>query len=405
MDASIKKKLIMVTSVVAAIFVIAAAGNLFETNQQGNYQVKQAFLTGEMSVHSDPGTYWQGFGVVDTYQMTDDYYFFTADKKDQVEPVAHVDNSAIEVTFNNESRGWVSGQLKFRLPADQKNQLKIDREFHSNEGVKRLIQTYITEVLTQTAPLMSAEEAYSTRRSEFNEIAERQLRQGIYHKTTKRIQVQGEHAGEESFDESSTKRVVELTLDKDGQPIITKTSPLRDFGIEVINFTVLKTKFDQRTEELIAEKKETEMKQVLSEADTRKAQQDAIKAEAEGRARVAIAEAEALVLKKTAVIEAQRQYEVAQYDRKKAEEQAKAELVRREADAKANKLLVMAGLTPRERAEFDMKTAIGVAEQLSKVQLPQLMTFGGGNQGPTDPFQAVGLESLMKISKGLVEGK
>ena len=49
-----------------------------------------------------------------------------------------------------------------------------------------------------------------------------------------------------------------------------------------------------------------------------------------------------------------------------------------------------------------MKTSIGVAEKLSQVKLPRLMVFGGGNgQTPTDPFAAVGLESMMRISKGL----
>lgn len=48
------------------------------------------------------------------------------------------------------------------------------------------------------------------------------------------------------------------------------------------------------------------------------------------------------------------------------------------------------------------RTAIDVAEQLSKVRFPSMMVFGGGgNSSPTDPFAAVGLESMMRISEKL----
>jgi hypothetical protein len=44
-------------------------------------------------------------------------------------------------------------------------------------------------------------------------------------------------------------------------------------------------------------------------------------------------------------------------------------------------LKVAAGLTPQERAQIQKETAIGVAEKLSDMKLPQVYIEGGGKEG------------------------
>ena len=68
------------------------------------------------------------------------------------------------------------------------------------------------------------------------------------------------------------------------------------------------------------------------------------------------------------------------------------------AEAEVNKLKVAAGLTPLERATIAKETAIGVAAELSKVQFPSTLILGGGNGSATNPFDAIGIESYMRIS-------
>ena len=70
--------------------------------------------------------------------------------------------------------------------------------------------------------------------------------------------------------------------------------------------------------------------------------------------------------------------------------------------AEANRLKVQAGLTPQEKAEWDYKTAVGVAEALanSKVQwVPQVMM--GGQQGGSTAMDAVGLKMLLDVSNSI----
>lgn len=70
--------------------------------------------------------------------------------------------------------------------------------------------------------------------------------------------------------------------------------------------------------------------------------------------------------------------------------------------AAANRALVAAGLTPAERAEWDYKTAVGVAQALaeSKVSWVPSVMFGGGSSS-NSAMDAVGLKMLLDITKSL----
>lgn len=118
-----------------------------------------------------------------------------------------------------------------------------------------------------------------------------------------------------------------------------------------------------------------------------------------------MARAEEEVLKIKAVTQAEKEYEVSKLNRQRAEEEAAANLSIREAEAKGAALLVQAGMTPRDKAEIDKETAIGVAAEMAKIQLPEVMIFGSGEGSPTNPFDAIGLEAFMNISEKITNSK
>lgn len=68
-----------------------------------------------------------------------------------------------------------------------------------------------------------------------------------------------------------------------------------------------------------------------------------------------------------------------------------------QAQAEANRLKVQAGLTPQERAEWDYKTTVGVAQALanSNVQWVPSVMMGGANG--TNAMDAVGLNMLLDV--------
>lgn len=70
------------------------------------------------------------------------------------------------------------------------------------------------------------------------------------------------------------------------------------------------------------------------------------------------------------------------------------------ADAKAykNAKLVNAGLTPQEKAEWEYKTAVGVAGEISKLNFPQTMIIGGEDSSGTPLESLIGAAMAKQLT-------
>jgi regulator of protease activity HflC (stomatin/prohibitin superfamily) len=391
----------LIGALVAAVFVLIAVvsvgSQLFGTNNAGYYQIKQAAVTGTMTVIDLPGTYTRFFSDITTYHVSDMHYF----SKSKLDGGDGDEASPIKVRFNDGGTADVSGAIKYRLPVDPVRRLRLHQDFKSYAAFKHdLIRQTVAEAMMQTATLMKAEESYSTRRSEFTSLVEDQVKTGIYETQSKELK---------SADADGNERVdVEVSVKRDakGQPNIRKISPLAQYGVEVISFTIKEIDFDPTIDALIQKKKEAEQMKVVARANAEKAKQDAITAREQGNARIATEKANQDVEKVKDVTIAQKLFEVSQLNRKQAEQDAAADVVKGKALAEVSKLKVAAGLTPLEKATIAKDTAIGVAHELSSIQLPTMMITGGDSKGGhADPFTAVGLESLMRINDKLAGQK
>ena len=127
-------------------------------------------------------------------------------------------------------------------------------------------------------------------------------------------------------------------------------------------------------------------------------QQKAIKAEEEGKAAAAEAKWKQEREKAIAVTKAQQEFEVAELEAKKAKQVALKVQAEGEAKAAANRALVQAGLTPAERAEWDYKTAVGIAEALAKSNVrwvPEIIMTGQGSSNSA--MDAVGFNMMLDV--------
>lgn len=374
------------------IVLLSTAGSLLETNNAGYYQVKQAAFSGHLSVRTEPGTYWQGFGGITTYLVSDEYYF----SKHDADGDSHATDGPIKVRFNDGGTADISGVIKFRLSTKETDQLLLHNDFKNYSSVKHsLLRQVVTEAVQQTANLMRAEDSYSTRRSEFAALSEEQVQRGVF-ETVGIVQRLKDTEGNEFVDTSVNLKIV------NGRPAVRKTSPLPRYNIEVLQFVIKDIDFDDTIEKLIEQKKLAEQQKVVARANAEKAKQDAITAREQGEAKVAVAKAEEEVKKIQAVVAAQKEFEVSVFARKQAAEQAASVTLKGEADAKIAKLKVSAGLTPLEKATIAKETSIGVAAELAKVQFPSMMVIGGSSNGHAlNPFDAVGLKSMIEISNQL----
>ena len=272
----------------------------------------------------------------------------------------------------------------------------------------------------KTAPIFTAEEAKVTRIAEFRKLAEDMLTEGEYATT---IEVLKEKAGEDEVDsngkvikkaETQEYRITKLKLDKDGNRVLTKKSALKQYGISVLQFEIQNVKLDEKAQKQLDIVKEREMQRVANATAAETAKQKAITAKAEGDAKIAEAKAAQEVIKMTevtqaqkerdvAILQAEKEKEVARLNALKALEDAKRIRAEGEAEAAANRAKVIAGLTPQEKAEWDYKTRVGVAEALAKSShplVPEIMMGGnGGKDG--NAMDAVGLKMLMDITEKL----
>lgn len=366
------------------VIVLTMSSQLFEINHAGYVQVKQAATSGEMTVRMDPGMYAQMFGSIHEYKISDVYDFHDKDEQ-------------INVRFNDAATAQISGQIKYRLPMLPNDILKIHQDFRSDAAVHSdLIRQVVAAALKQTATLFGAEEVYSTRRADFIYLVNEQIMNGIFATTYTEAMKRDENG------DTFIKRVMAVRNTDKGEPIVAEESAFKRYGIELVQLVINDVVFDDKTNELIAERKKADQQKVVARANAERAKQDAITAEEQGKANVAEAEAKALVEKKTAVVAAQKEKEVAEQKALQPDAEKRATIAKGEGEAAAAKLKVAAGLTPLERATIDKDTAIGVAGELAKVKLPQLMVIGGdGKGGQVNPFDAVGLESFIRISKGM----
>jgi hypothetical protein len=329
------KKLIGVVLVgVLAIFLAATSGYLLETNRAGFYQVKQAAITGDLSVRINPGMYAQMFGRITTYKLSNIYYF---SNEEGTEGDVSSQGKPVRVRFNDGGRAFVDGNVRYDLPPNSDGMVALHKKFRSYsnfqyQGIKQLVE----EAIFLTAALMSADEAYTTKRALFSEWAWDQVSNGIF-LTEERI----EETTDPITGETKIRNFVEIKRDKNGEPL-RKPNVLRDYGVNISQFVVKEIDYEEGVDKQIAVKREALMKTIAAEAEAVQAQQDRLTAEERGKKNVAVARYAALEVKEKATVDAERKVEVARQDKLAAKEYKAAQILRASADAEYARKLIEA---------------------------------------------------------------
>jgi regulator of protease activity HflC (stomatin/prohibitin superfamily) len=407
MELNYKRVLLLVGAVFAVIFLWIFSSRLFEMNNAGHMQVRQAWPSGTLSVRVEPGLYWQGFGDITTYPYASTLNFTngrqgqsnkdTSETGETDKQIGDESNqffdSPFSATFQGNSTASVSGIVMFRFPKDLEKMLLIHTTYHSAESaVDTLVRQTVGEAIKLAGPMFTAEEARVTKREEYTSLVLDMIQNGIYRTNSNIQRIKGEDGTERNV------TVTRITLDDNGKPIVVKPSPLKEFGVSIVQFSLRGLDFDKVTQDLMMAKKTAEQEKIVASTNAEKAKQDTITAQEQGKALVAKAQAEELVAKVRKTTQAQAEFEVAQFEAKQAAERAKAKLVEGEAEAHIAGLKVKAGLSPLDRANIQKETAIGIAKALSGITFPNSMILAGGNGGKMNPLDALGFRSLYDTS-------
>lgn len=367
-----------IATLLVFVLIVATAlgvgGHIFETVASGTYHIKQAAISGTMSVKMEPGLYFQNFGDVTMWKKAETFYF-TADS---VEGEAR--DQSIEVRFNDGSLCHISGTLRIILPPNQDQALSLVTEYsyqQYGELEQKLILPVVRNALRLTANLMSARESYSERRTDFIFFAWDQIQNGLYETVEETRKVVDPVSGEQV-----TKTFKIVKVDSTGQPIH-QHNPLEGMGLRLANFEIKEFVYAKKVQEQIATQQEALMAVATARAQAQQAEQEALTQEAKGKAKVMQAKYEEEEIKVRAVVQAEMELEVARLAKSAAEQTKEKEILLGQGEAERKKLVLQADGALAQKLQTLERVNAHWAQAYSKRPVPALV-MGAGGAGGTD---------------------
>lgn len=419
--------IVIIALVISIILAVILSHECFRKNNDQDWQVCQS-LSGTVTIVDNPGWYPIFFATIWTYPKFQEAVF-DAD-----------DNSFIDVTFNDGGNAKMGAHVLYKLPTDINKRRELHRQFSGNsENIKDAVRSALINVMKSTAPIMTATENMSSRKGEFTQLVQDQLQYGLY---SYEIKAEVNHMSKAADGSPVKVYRSEIIRDAKGKPQIAQESPLRGYGIDVVQFSITETKYDEQTTKQFAAKKDSLLNAEKFKADKDAADQEALMIRAKGlkdaakqeadsnvvatkqridaevKVTVALQEklqAETVAAQKVSVaqqekleaeVRANREKTVAEIDAQKQLEVSKLRLQAAKAEAEAietlatatQKQIQLAGIiTEKEKvlATISADRDVRVAESLAKIAVPTTVITGSGATGSND--KAAMQDSLMSL--------
>lgn len=275
----------------------------------------------------------------------------------------------------------------------------------------------IDAAIKNTCKLMDAQDYISGQASDFDRYFRDQLENGMYqveqyYETENNNEVLGDTTTVRKIKvgKSSKQKKFRIKKDLNGSIIRDNSNTLKQYGLKIYQAQVTgidwETSFDERLDLQKNEVAQTQLEKQQAEREYYRAKKEVAKGESEKakeRARLEKIQIQQTIEAETAakvagfnLIKEKKQFEVEQF-------KAKSKKVAADAQYYENAKLVSAGLTPQERAEWEYKTAVGVAQQIKDLKLPSTYISGSGKNNGNDNL----LQSLIgaDIAKKMMDKK
>ncbi len=323
---------------------------------------------------------------------------------------------AFKVVFNDGGSATMNAMVRFASPPTVGGKRNFHQLFGGNEeAVEAAVWAHLSDAMKSSGPVMSASEHQSARRGEFTSLVQDQLQRGLFEmrRVSRTLQDQFDDKGK-----PITVYATEVVYEDDSSTQkICRHSPLTDFGIIITQFSITDVVYDDQTQRQFAQKKEAFLAAEGSKAQREKEVQERLMVEERGRREKAETESLALREKAKEVINAQKEkevsetnaarkvciaqmakqeaeilasqhLEVARLSKLRASEEAEAQMILASAKEKALKLAGALSERDRVLAEIERDKAIGVAERLAKINVPQFIISGqqGGSENLINLF-------------------
>jgi len=363
-------------------------------NSYGFREVVENPLTGSTWVQFDQGIYVKGFGSTTTsYPNVVTVVYADEDHH----PKADVSslNPSLEVRFSDAAKAQAEATVKWRL-SNKEDEMLLTHQDNRNSAklTETVLEKYTGECLNYAAQLMESETHYSGGKSKMAEDFQTQLEKGQYIIVTKSEYIKDSTS-------NTSRKITKTDVRRDANNIaIRKKSNIIQYGITIVSATIDDIDYIAQIDKKLKAKIEASTQESISKQLAITAEQEAITAARQGEKLIAETEAREQSAKREAVIRSEKATAVAVENKKQAILNADAELATKTAQAKGDKLKVLAGLSPREKAQFEKETAIGVAEALSKRPVPKIVMSGGSGK-QSDLANSYTMENMLLLQKQL----
>jgi regulator of protease activity HflC (stomatin/prohibitin superfamily) len=377
-------------------------GNTMTTVAADEIVVKQDLVGGNLHVWNTSGVHWQNFGTITRYKRSAQLWFSA--KTDEGKET----DDSIKVRFNDGGHGNISGSLRYTLPTDDKNMISLHQTYHSMEAIDHeLVRQVVNKSVFMSGPLMSSRESYAEKRADLINYITDQIVYGVYrtaHQTTKTTDpLTGQ--------EKEVDMVIPKANDHSPNGIEREEdSPIQKFGMNASNITINAIDYDPTVEAQIKQQQEAIMAVQQAIVNARKAEQDTLTVEQQGKAEAAKAKWAQEVEKATAVTSAEKDKavaltqaskdkEVAQYQLDTAKLAALQTVTSAKADADAKRLAMQANNYFLEKLDAAKEVAIHEADARgAQRQTPDVVVGSGG--GASSAGQDLLGMALLRMSQG-----
>lgn len=338
----------------------------------------------------------------------------TINDGEPTEGVEGVIKGGIPMRFIDQVTADVQVSVRMQMPSDEESFLRLAQEFrHPENLVNNTLVPTVREQVINTGYMFAAQDYISGSAADFRATLDEQLKDGGYSVEKKEfndttyLNMDIKQEGDRQIKDIRTRYEVTKRLNAQGKPIrnphdITKNNV--KVSQVIVDAVELEAAFKKRLEAQrdISAQKRIEMEKI----ETAKAEQQRIVAEGErDKAKErAVQEKEqvgVLIAIETKLKQEETNKKLAQIQLETERLKAQSVKVSADAEAEKNRKLVFAGLTPQERAEWEYKTAVGVAEKFAGpngLQLPTTYMSGGGDSkgGGNDALQQIMTMMLAK---------
>lgn len=378
----------VVTLIVGLVVIL----NMVTTVNADEIVVKQDLVGGTLHIWDTPGVHWQNFGTITRYKRSAQFWFSAREDEGK-----KTDDS-IKVRFNDGGHGNISGSLRYTLPTDPNKMLLVHQTFHSMQAIDHeLIQQVVNKGVYMSGPLMSSRESYAEKRADLINYITDQIVYGVYRTEHEQVKTVDPITGQEKNVDVVKPKV------RDGAPNGVdreEESPIQKYGMSANNITINNIEYDPVVEAQIKQQQEAIQAVQQAIVNAKKAEQDTITVEQQGKAASAKAKWDQEVLKSTAVTQAeqekavavtqaQKEKEVADLALQTAKLTAQKTVTEAKADADAKRLAMQSNNYFLERLEAWKDVAVAQANAIGAQRQTPDVVMGNGGSGSANSTQTV----------------